>query len=51
MYFFEKVKTAFQNLKNPNILLMDPVGPNEEPWTLLGAALVSLESLDMIFYV
>ena len=48
MYFLEKVKTALQNLENPKVLLKDPVGPNEGPWlVMLGAALVSLESLDM----
>ena len=43
MYFLEKVKTALQILKNPKVLLKDPVGPNEGPWLVMdpvGAALV-----------
>ena len=54
MYFLEKVNTALQNLENHKVLLKDPVRPNEGhdwSWTLLGAALVSFESLDVIFDV
>ena len=42
------------NLKNHKVLLKDTVRPNEGPWLGMdpvGAALVSLESLDMIFDV
>ena len=46
MYFLEKVKTALQNLENPEVLLKDPVGPNEGPWLFMDP--VSLQSLDMI---
>ena len=45
---------SLQNLKNHKVLLKDPVGPNEGPWLVMdpvGAALVSLESLDMTFDV
>ena len=35
MYFLVKVKTALQNLENPEVLLKDPVGPNEEPWLVM----------------
>ena len=38
MYFLEKVKTTLQNLKNHNVLLKDPVGPNEGPWLVIGPA-------------
>ena len=54
MYFLEKVNTALQNLENHKVLLKDPLGPNEGPWlvmALLGEAIVSLQSLDMIFDV
>ena len=58
IFFLEKVNTALQKLENPKVLLKDPVRPNEGPmkdhgwsWTLLRAALVSLESLDMILNV
>ena len=39
---------------NHKVLLKAPVMPNEGPWLVMdpdGAALVSLESLDMIFDV
>ena len=29
MFFFEKVSTALQNLKNHKVLLKDPIGYNE----------------------
>ena len=52
--FLVKVNTALQDLENHKVLLKDPVRPNEGhdwSWTLLGAALVSFESLDVIFDV
>ena len=54
VFFLEKVNTALHNLENPKVLLKDPVGPNEGPRLVMdpvGAALVSLEYLDMIFDV
>ena len=54
MYFLEIVNMALQNLKNHKVLYKGPVDPMKDhdwSWTLLGAALVSLESLDMIFDV
>ena len=48
----EKEKTALRNLEDHKVLLKDPLGPNEGPWLVMdpvGAALVSLESLHMIF--
>ena len=50
----EKVKTGLQNPENHKVRLKEPVGPNEGPWLVMdpvGAALVSLEYLDMIFDV
>ena len=43
--FLEKGNTVLQNLENRKVLLKD----QGWAWTLLGVALVSLESLDMIF--
>ena len=52
--FLEKENTALQKLENHKVLLKDPVMPNEGPFLVMdpvGAAFVSLESLDRIFYV